>query len=592
MIRRASAYALTLLTLACVPSRRGVGPTAPTPNPVPPTTPTATAPAPTASQAPIAQQAAPLSPKTNTDSANLSTNDVGKRMTDLFGDSTKSIPVAEPMSAPVWDIEVHAYESTSQVERYLRMFTGPAKERIESRLERGTRYEPMIRAKLRDGGLPEDLYYLALVESGFDPNAYSRAAAVGMWQFMTSTGRDMGLRVDWWVDERRDPVKSTGAAVRFIKGLRDQFGSLYLAAAAYNGGPGRIARGLTRYADDLEGTSGEDLFFALAEKDYLRNETREYVPQLIAAALIAKEPARYGMKIDPQPPFVYDSVRVGGATPLAAIAHASRATVSQIQELNPQILRGMTPPRDSVLVRIPDGAADSFSSALAALPRDERIATSVVESKKGQSLEAIARKNGIAARQLAAFNPKLRTLKSGNLAAGQTVLVPTAAVAAAAAIVPDPAIERYSSSRTSALHVVRSGETLGSIAKRYNTTTAALMRANSLRRPLIFPGQSLVIRGEGPRSASKQIAAATKSSSKHETSTPALMTVAAVKPTTTAKASSAPSPKRTSGSKSAAKKPTAKKAASKKPAASKSARSTKSATKSSSSKKKTLASSK
>src|SRR5262252_10993520 len=215
----------------------------------------------------------------------------------------------------------------------------------------------MIRAKMRQGGLPEDMYYLGLVESGWDPNAYSKAAAVGMWQFMTSTARDMGMRVDWWVDERRDPVKSTTAAVRFIKDLRDQFGSLYLAAAAYNGGPVRIARGVTRYASALEGTSGDDLFFALAETDYLRNETREYVPQLIAVALIGKEPGRYGMKIDPQPLLVYDSVKVGPATPIAAIALASGASVSAILDLNPQVLRGMTPPNDSITVRIPRSAA-------------------------------------------------------------------------------------------------------------------------------------------------------------------------------------------------------------------------------------------
>src|SRR5947207_1482435 len=260
----------------------------------------------------------------------------------------------------------------------------------------------MIRAKMKAGGLPEDMYYLALIESGFDNNAYSRAAAVGMWQFMTSTARGMGMRVDWWVDERRDPVKSTGAAVRFIRGLRDQFGSLYLAAAAYNGGPGRVARGLARYADDLENAHGEDAFFVLAEKDYLRNETREYVPQLIAAALIAKEPARYGMTITPQPVFVYDSVRVGAATPLAAVARAAGTSVSQLQELNPQILRGMTPPHDSVLVRVPVGSADGFATALAALPKGDRVATFTVESKKGQNFESIAHKNGISARQLSA----------------------------------------------------------------------------------------------------------------------------------------------------------------------------------------------
>src|SRR5262249_28798092 len=189
--------------------------------------------------------------------------------------------------------------------------------------------------------------FLALRGGGLDQNAYSRPAAVGMWQFMTSTARDMGLRVDWWVDDRRDPVKSTWAAVRFIKGLRDQFGSLYLAAAAYNGGPVRIARGLSRYANALEGTSGDDLFFALAEKNYLRNETREYVPQLIAVALVAKDPSRYGMTIETQPPLAYDSVTVGPATPVAAIAHASGSTVATILELNPQLIRGITPPKDS-----------------------------------------------------------------------------------------------------------------------------------------------------------------------------------------------------------------------------------------------------
>lgn len=485
--------------------------TGPVPTSVPATRsspPAATAKPAIAQQAAAVPAAAPQgrdSVPAQRDSAAISQRDVSRRATELFGDSSAMIPApaADTAAGPVWDIEVLPYASTSRVDRYVRMFTGSAKERIEARLNEGSRYEPMIRAKMREGGLPEDLYYLALVESGFDPNAYSRAAAVGMWQFMASTARDMGLRVDWWIDERRDPVKSTIAAVRFIKDLNEQFGSLYLAAAAYDGGPGRIARGLTRYADDLEGTKGEDLFFALADKDYLRHETREYVPQLIAAALIAKEPERYGLKLTPMPPFAYDSVRVGPATPLAAIAIASGSTVGDIQALNPQILRGMTPPRDSVRVRIPPGSADSFPSALASLPKSERAALTTVTSKKGESVASIARKHDLTAKQLALFNPKLKRLKSGNLAAGQTVLVPIPAVAAAATPAPDPSIERYSSSRAKFTHVVKSGETLGGIAKRYHTTTAALMKANGLRRALILPGQSLVVRSAPAPSRSK-----------------------------------------------------------------------------------------
>jgi membrane-bound lytic murein transglycosylase D len=479
------------------------------------------APVPSTAGAPASttnSSAAPVA-KAVGDTVLVSATDVTRRAADVFGDTAvvgAGAAVDSAMAGPSWDIEVRSYQSTARVEHYVRLFSGPAKEHIENRLEQGTRYEPMIRAKMRAGGIPEDMYYLALVESGFDPNAYSRAAAVGMWQFMTSTARDMGMRVDWWIDERRDPIKSTTAAVRFIKGLKEQFGSLYLAAAAYNGGPGRVARGLSRYADDLEGTTGDDLFFALAGKDYLRNETREYVPQLIAAALIAKEPERYGMKLTPLPPFVYDSVRVGPAVPLAAIAHAACTTVARVQELNPQVLRGMTPPKDSVFVRVPVGSADGFADSLAALSPGERKATITVVSKKGDNNESIARRAGIAARQIAIYNPKLQHLKSGNLAAGQTILVPTASVVAASVAVPDPAIERYGSAH-STMHVVKSGETLGAIAKKYHTTTAALMRANGLRRALIFPGQSLVVRGSSRSTAKKGSSVAASKSKRSKT---------------------------------------------------------------------------
>ncbi|MEO8623875.1 MAG: transglycosylase SLT domain-containing protein, partial [bacterium] len=377
-------------------------------------------------------------------------------------------------------------------------------------------YEAMIRAKMKAGGVPEDMYYLALVESGFDPNAYSRAAAVGMWQFMTSTARDMGMRVDWWVDERRDPVRSTSAAVRFIRGLRDQFGSLYLAAAAYNGGPGRVARGMTKFAGDMQGAQGEDAFFVLAEKDYLKNETREYVPQLIAAALIGKEPARYGMELRSQLPFVYDSVRVPANTPLAAVATAAGVSLAEVTELNTHLLRGMTPPKDVYQVRVPVGHTERFDSSFAALPAADLIATKSVESKKGDTAERLAQARGISVVSLRSFNPTLKTLKSGRLAPGQTLILPTAAVAAAAQNVPDPGIEKYpGSTKRMKVHTVKKGETLGVIARKYATTSDRIMRLNGLKKPMIFPGQSLIVSGASTaKAASTSKVASTASRAK------------------------------------------------------------------------------
>ena len=443
----------------------------------------------------------------------ISTTDLDRRTAELFGASLKidaALPVDSAMvgggdltNGPTWDIEVHSYETFDRVRFYVSHFSGSARERFADRLSHGTRYEQMIRSKLVRGGLPADMYYLALVESGFNPHAYSRAAAVGMWQFMTTTAQGMGLRVDWWVDERRDPIRSTDAAVRFLRGLNEQFGSMYLAAAAYNGGPGRVARGLNKYEDDLEGTTGDDLFFALAEKKYLRSETRNYVPQLIAAALVAKEPDRYGLRIDPRSPFAYDSVFLGPRIPLSLIARSSGTTIAVIQELNSQILRGMTPPRDSMWVRLPEGTRARFDSAFTLIPRDSTIGARTIVAEKNATWASIARTHKVSARAVSTYNPKVKASKStGRIAPGTPILVPTAAVVAAALPVPDPKIERYGSGTRT--HVVRQGENLSVIAKRYRTSPAAIMRLNRLKKPLIFPGQELLVNGSPAPAAKKK----------------------------------------------------------------------------------------
>jgi membrane-bound lytic murein transglycosylase D len=447
----------------------------------------------------------------------LSAADLDRRTAELFGNAlrvdpalpvpTDSIEIGGGGPEPTWDIDVRSYETFDRVRHYVTMFTGSSRDRFAERLSVGTRYEPMIRARLRAAAIPEDMYYLALVESGFNPHAYSRAAAVGMWQFMTSTAKGMGLRVDWWVDERRDPVRSTEAAARFLRGLNEQFGSMYLAAAAYNGGPGRIARGLNRYADDMEGANADEMFFTLADKKALRTETSNYVPQLIAAALVAKDAARYGLMIEQREPFAYDSAWAPGRVPLAAIAEASGAALETIQELNPHFLRGMTPPTargDSVKIRVPSGTRALFDSVFATLPEDKTVGATTVVAEKGATWASVARTHRIPASALKLYNPRVKAAPStGRIPAGTALLVPKASVVSAALSVPDPAVERFGGGTRT--HVVRAGENLTVIAKRYRTTPASIMRLNRLKRAVIFPGQELLVNGRpaAPGSAAR-----------------------------------------------------------------------------------------
>ena len=181
---------------------------------------------------------------------------------------------------------------------YLDFFQGRGRERMAIWLTRMPRYEAMIRERLQRENLPGDLVYLALIESGFSNTATSRAKAVGMWQFMKATGKGYGLRVDSWVDERRDPFRATDAAARHLRDLNRRFNSLYLAAAAYNAGSGKVSRGLRRLPDDESDSANSDAtFFRLYDTKLLRRETKDYVPKLIAAALIAKQPQRYGFRM-------------------------------------------------------------------------------------------------------------------------------------------------------------------------------------------------------------------------------------------------------------------------------------------------------
>jgi membrane-bound lytic murein transglycosylase D len=426
----------------------------------------------------------------------LSAETLSADATDSTGDAAVAIagaisdvPPAPPADAS-WDIEIRQYLTHDRVEYYLRRFTGEARERIVSWMQRGIRYEPMIRQTFREAGIAEDMYYLALVESGYDPHAYSRAAAVGMWQFIASTGRGMGLRIDWWVDERRDPMRSTRAAARFLGSLRDQFGSMYLAAAAYNGGPGRVSRGLTRFATAIGDSEGDDQFFALAGTRALKAETSNYVPQLIAAAAIGKEPWKYGISFDSVASYAYDSVRVPAGTAVGAVALASGAALDAVRDLNPHLLRGATPPKDSTWVRVPVGLAASFDSEFAALPDSTRNAWRAVKVRKATTLATLAKGAGVTTTQLRWYNPIVRGTR---VAAGATVNVPTRLAVRAAFDVPDPGLSRGGAA-VNGVHVVRRGETLSHIARWNGTSVARLMALNGLKKSVIFPGQSIRVR--------------------------------------------------------------------------------------------------
>lgn len=244
-------------------------------------------------------------------------------------------------------------EVNGAVRDWVERFTGREKPYFGKWLAREARYSAMIRAKLRERGMPEDLLYLAMVESGFLPRARSPAEAWGLWQFLDGTARDYGLTVNAYVDERRDPLRATDAALDYLDYLHRRFGSWYLAAAAYNAGENRVARILRTRA---EGRMGEEnLFWEILE--HLPRETQAYVPRMIAAATVAKERERYGIRFEPYDPYEFERVFVPGLTPLRKVAEAAGVPAEVLRELNLHLVRGVTPPGVSYPVRIPRGTA-------------------------------------------------------------------------------------------------------------------------------------------------------------------------------------------------------------------------------------------
>lgn len=251
-------------------------------------------------------------------------------------------------------------EVNERVEYWMERFSTDERVAFEGLLAREGLYAEMIRAKLAERGMPEELVYLAMIESGFSADARSHRSATGMWQFMSGTARAYGLRVDAYVDERRDPIRATDAALAYLARLYERYGSWYLAAAAYNAGPSRVSRALRRHASAREGD--EALYWEIV--DHLPRETANYVPRLLAVTRLARSSESLGFEFELASPYAFDVVWVPGGTSLAKVAEGLGVDVADVRGLNPHLIRGVTPPAEVFPLRVPVGRESTVVAAL------------------------------------------------------------------------------------------------------------------------------------------------------------------------------------------------------------------------------------
>lgn len=372
------------------------------------------------------------------------------------------------------------------------LYQGRLRDWFLAALARGGRYLPRIREVFKEEGLPQDLAYLALVESAFHTNALSRAKAKGMWQFISATGRRYGLNQDWWVDDRADPEKATRAAAKYLKDLYEMFGDWNLAMAGYNAGEGKVLRGLDRY--DV----GD--FWSLAKTRALRPETKNYVPLIHAAIVVAKAPDKYGFDVDPENLLASETVPVDGAVDLRFISECAGSTLDRIQLLNPALRRLATPAGRTFQLRVPQGTAAAVSQCLASTPPDKRVHFRTHVVTKGQTLSAIAGSYGIRAADLASAN-NLQTKR--RLSIGTELIIPIDPRAAAARTRPTAAQVAATadlpaaSSKPRISYRVKPGDTLAAIASQFGTSVQALKSWNGLRGSRIVAGDSLTIYRNG-----------------------------------------------------------------------------------------------
>jgi membrane-bound lytic murein transglycosylase D len=405
---------------------------------------------------------------------------------ELLSDADKLPPEDEGVTAieqdSIYDLPVVENE---KVRYFIDYYTNRGSRGFRRWLERSGRYVPMMQAIFAEHGLPGDLVYLVMIESGFNEKARSRANAVGPWQFMAGTGKLYDLKNDWWFDERRDPVKATVAAARHLRDLYARFdGEWNLAIAAYNAGAGKVGQAI-RNADSRD-------FWKICRMGHLPQETRNYLPKLYAVLHIAKNPAKYGFEnIDYQAPLAYDVVELPGSTDLDIVARLCDVEMDEIQKLNPELKRWCTPPgiKDYKL-RIPAGKREAFLTAFAEVPVSRRASYHHYRIRSGDTLGAIAARFSIKTQDIMRLN---RIKNPRSLRIGTDLILP---------LRPDFQLASVASMEDDNGHAeklsyrVRSGDSLWSIARRFSVTTEQLAAWNGMRSDgILKPGKVIKVAG-------------------------------------------------------------------------------------------------
>jgi membrane-bound lytic murein transglycosylase D len=383
--------------------------------------------------------------------------------------------IEDPADEKTYDIPMILNDS---VENHLEYFKTRGRNVFQIWLERSERYIPMMKKIFREKNLPEDLVYVAMIESGFNPYAVSWAKAVGPWQFMPHTGKLYGLKIDWWVDERKDPIKSTYAAAEHLKDLHNLFGSWPLALASYNAGAGKVQRAVLR-------TRSED-FWDLKASRYIRRETKNYIPKYMAATIIAKNPAAYGFSTSDVTPYEYDEVEILSATDLRLVARCAGVPYQNIKELNPELRRWITPPDSiSYTIRLPKGTKQTFLTNFAAVPEEQKIRWERHEIRPGETLVKIAELYN----SVPGVIKEINGVKGNRVLPGRHLLVPVdinGKPQDTEALTP-----AQEARKQKILYRVRRGETLSKIARNHDCSVQDIREWNRGLGKTIRAGQKI-----------------------------------------------------------------------------------------------------